>query len=109
MRMDINPGERCDSAAEGAARGLLGLISGISEEYWYAGWLTCLEFDLWDVQAGSKYGHGIVTERQVTLLRLLSEECEGWWHWKEDADNPQFISLDEWRTILAKRKEAYGG
>src|ERR1051325_11236160 len=104
MRMDISPGEICDTAAEGAALGLLGLMSGISEEYWCAGWLTGLEFDLWNAQADSGYGHGTVTKRQAMLLRLLSEECDGWWHWKEGADNPQFVSLGEWREIVAKRK-----
>ena len=105
MKTGINPGERCETTAEGAALGLLGLMSGISEEYWCAGWLTSLEFDLWNAaQADRKYGHGIITERQATLLRLLSEECEGWWHWKEDADNPQFVPLNEWRTIVEKRK-----
>jgi hypothetical protein len=104
MGIEIDPGERCETAAEGAALGLLGLMSGISEEHWCAGWLTDLEFRLWDAQAG-KYGQGVITERQVKLLRLLSEECEGWWHWKEDAENPEFISLAEWRDIVAKRKD----
>jgi hypothetical protein len=32
MTIAINSSERCETAAEGAAMGLLGLMSGISEE-----------------------------------------------------------------------------
>jgi hypothetical protein len=104
MGISINSGERCETTAEGAALGLLGLMSGISEECWCAGWLIGLEFRLWDAKANAKCGREIVTERQATLLRLLSEECGGWWHWKDGADNPQFVSIDEWLGIVAKRK-----
>jgi hypothetical protein len=76
MRFEINPDERCETAAESAALGFLGLMSGISEECWCAGWLIDLEFRLWNVQADSRHGQRIVTERQAQLLRLLSEECE---------------------------------
>jgi hypothetical protein len=97
----INPGERCESPAEGAALGLLGLVSGISEECWCASWLDGLEFDLWKAATNVNYGQGRITERQAKLLRLLSEECDGWWCWKGDeTDNPQFVSLAEWRGIL---------
>jgi hypothetical protein len=108
MGCDIKPVERCDTAAEGAALGLLGLMSGISEEYWYASWLRGLEFDLWNVAANTKYGHGTITERQAALLRLLSDECDGWWHWtNSEADSPEFVSLDEWRAILKQGPESY--
>jgi hypothetical protein len=105
MGIPIYSSERSDTAAEGAALGLLGLMTGISEEYWCAGWLKGLEFDLWDAQPNSTHGHGVITERQAVLLRLLSEECEGWWHLEDGADNPQFISIAEWLKILAKRTE----
>jgi hypothetical protein len=36
MDIAVSPGEGCESAAEGAALDLLGLMSGISEEYWCA-------------------------------------------------------------------------
>jgi len=101
MRFDINPGERCETTDEGAALGLLGLMSGISEECWCASWLKGLEFDLWNVAVHTSYGQGTITERHAILLRLLSEECEGWWCWKnEEADNPEFVSLAEWKTIF---------
>jgi hypothetical protein len=96
MGIGVDPGERCESAAEGAALGLLGLMSGISEDYWCAGWVHGLEFDLWDAAMNAADHRFKVTARQANLLRLLSEECDGCWYWKEDRDdNPQFVSLSE--------------
>jgi hypothetical protein len=69
----------CDTAKEGAALGLLALMAGISEEYWCAAWISGLEYELWQADAGQKCGQGVITERQAALLRLLSEECGGWW------------------------------
>lgn len=71
-----------DTAEEGAQAGLLALMAGISEELYCAGWMNCLEFDLWAIMQGTRspdYGMGVVTERQRALLRLLSEEAGGWW------------------------------
>lgn len=87
----------CGLAEEGAALGLLGLMLGISEEFWCAGWMTGLEHDLWEAPAGKSYGMGTISERQATLLKLLSEECDGWWWWN---DGPKFIRLDTWRERL---------
>jgi len=106
--MDNHRHERCESSAEGAALGLLGLMSGISEEYWCASWLHGLEFDLWKAATDANYGRGRISERQAKLLQLLSEECDGWWHWKEsEADNPKFVSLVEWQEILNRSTEPW--
>lgn len=91
---------RCGDTEEGAALGLLGLMTGISEEFWCAGWMSGLEFDLWQAPTGKSYGQGQLTERQATLLKLLSDECDGWWYWRNH-DGPKFIRLDEWRAKLA--------
>lgn len=84
----------CDLPSEGAAVGLLALMTGISEDCWCAGWMSGLEFALWDVSPGKKYGQGEITERQALLLKLLSEESNGWWYWTDDG--PRFISRSEW-------------
>ena len=91
---------RCDTAGEGAAVGLLALMTGISEEYWCAGWMDGLEFALWCAPAGKQYGRGEITERQASLLRLLSAECDGWWCWK--GVSPAFVSTKEWGEQLAQ-------
>lgn len=92
----------CDLAEEGAALGLLGLMKGISEEFWCAGWMSGMEYDLWRAEAGKRWGQGSLTERQATLLRLLSEECGGWWYWNEN-DGPKFIRTQEWVKRLREK------
>jgi len=89
----------CDLAEEGAAVGLLALMTGISEELWCASWMSDLEFALWLAEPGRRYGQGAITERQSILLRLLSEECDGWWRWD---DGPKFIKREAWIASLAK-------
>lgn len=84
-----------EHAEEGAQWGLLCLMTGISEERWAASWIIDLEFALWDAIQGNERGYGMctLTERQVTLLKLLSEEAGGWWVWD---DEPRFLSLEAW-------------
>lgn len=94
---------RCDDASEGAAFGLIGVMTGISEACWCAGWLNGLEFQLWKARQGpGRFGQGEVTERQSSLLRLLAEECDGWWIY-DRADNPRFIRTAEWLAILKEK------
>lgn len=92
---------RCDTVSEGAALGLLGLMTGISEEFWCAGWMSGLEYDLWEAADGKHYGQGQITKRTAALLRLLSEECDGWWYYAHNG--PKFVSRADWRKKVAKR------
>ncbi len=96
---------RCGDSSEGAEVGLLGLMTGISEEFWCAGWMSGLEYDLWEAAAGKSYGQGTISERQAMLLRLLSEECDGWWYWYQN-DGPKFVRLDKWRAKVAAVKRS---
>lgn len=89
-----------DTASEGAALGLLALITGISEEFWCAGWMDGIEYRLWQVKPGTGYGQGVISERQSELLRLLSEECDGWWRWD---GGPRFVRSAEWLKAMALR------
>lgn len=95
----VDPNElMADDPEEGAATGLLALMAGLSEELWAAGWITGNEHSLWRmVQGGEnrRMGMGEVTERQVQLLKLLSDECNGWWAWDE-AKGPVFVNITEW-------------
>ncbi len=88
----------CDTADEGAAIGLLALMTGLSEEHWCAGWLDGLEFSLWHVKPETRFGQGVITGRQATLLHLLSQEAGGWWAWSKARGKPEFITLEEWVT-----------
>jgi hypothetical protein len=97
----------CKDAEEAAQLGLLGLMTGISEEGWCAGWLSNLEFDLWQACHGGPtgYGHHIVTPRQAQLLKLLSEAAGGWWVYEMD-QGAVFLPLEEWLRRLAERSNA---
>jgi len=96
MNWDIE----ADLAQEGAMIGLLALMRGISEEYWAAGWISGLEYVLWNVKGGTALGQGEITERQATLLKLLSEEAVGWWRY--GANGPEFLSTEEWKRHLGR-------
>ena len=91
----------CDLAEDGAKYGLLCLMTGISEEFWCAGWMMGLEYSLWNAAAGN--GQGRFTDRQVTLLKLLAEEADGWWVWSKKDGKPHFVRLETWREMLAKQ------
>lgn len=89
----------CGCPDEGAALGLLGLMSGLSEEHWCASWHMGLEYALWRAVAEPD-ARGLVTQRQAALLRLLSEEAGGWWIWHDalgtGESGPRFLPTDEW-------------
>ena len=81
--------------------GLIALMTGLSEENWCAGWLSNMEYELWQVKPGARFGMGEITERQATLLRLLSEEAGGWWVWL--GDGPKFLTTTKWLTMLGDK------
>lgn len=85
-----------------AALLLQSLMSGISEEYYCAGWLIGLEEILWSMVVGSRreFGMGKVTEDEVAQLKQLSEQAGGWWHYVE-GDGETFITAEEWTTKYA--------
>ena len=102
-----------DDAAGGAALGLLGLMTGLSEENWCAGWMSGLEYSLWRIRECEEHpvpdsvagmGMGRVTDRQRDLLRLLSDECGGWWVSAEEDYSIRFVPLDDWRAHIAERR-----
>jgi hypothetical protein len=94
----------CGTVKDGAQLGLLGLMAGISQDHYAAGWMNGLEYDLWLIEPGKEYGWREITERQSTLLRLLSDECDGWWYF-DMHHGPIFISLDKWRDMLKLRSK----
>ena len=81
-----------------AAHALAGLMSSISEDLWCASWLDGTENSLWNMVQGGprKWGMGEVSQRQVDLLRLLSEEAEGWIIYGDAG--PQFVPIEKWKA-----------
>lgn len=93
---------RLEAVRQAAATGLRELMAAISQDYWCAGWLVELEFGLWQTVCD---GTGMkISERERTLLRLLSEECNGWWAWSDSARGPKFVPLADWKDIVRKRE-----
>jgi len=80
---------------------LLSRMQRISESEWAAGWMTGLEYVLWEALSGEPPTHQFYAE-DLTELRELSEACGGWWVWN---DGTCFVSLGEWREIYEKTKE----
>lgn len=80
---------------------LLSRMQRISESEWAAGWMTGLEYVLWEALSGEPPTHQFYAE-DLTELRELSEACDGWWMWN---DGTCFVSLGEWRETYEKTKE----
>jgi hypothetical protein len=83
---------------------LIETMSGISEEYWCAGWMHNLEYMLWDAVMGRREGIG--SPEEIEQLKYLSEKCGGWIIWDEQAKGERFIPMQDWlRLYEAKRLE----
>ncbi len=90
---------------EYASEALVNFMSGISEYYYCAGWLTGLEFILWGMAYHGhdrEFGMGEVSNDEIEHLKQLSEDADGWWRW-DNEDGNRFVTLDEWRAIYAKK------
>jgi hypothetical protein len=68
-------------------RALYQLMSDISEECYYAGWMSGNEYTLWemvsDPKASRRYGQSEVSEEQIAELRAISNEVGGWVRWHD--------------------------
>lgn len=84
--------ERPRSLKEAVKVSLLRCFRAISEEEWYAGWYRDLEYILWEYAT---------TNEEYRWLKTLSELAGGWWVHPPDVGEPMFVSLDEWREMLA--------
>lgn len=76
------------------------VMASLSEDYWCAGWLTDLEFQLWEaaVQGSSPSTYPAADLEQ---LRDLSTRCGGWVTWIDWPPWRRYVPLDEWRKQYA--------
>jgi hypothetical protein len=72
------------------------LMSGISEDYWCAGWLSGLEYTLWDAVTGKR--KNVCSSEEIEQLKYLSEKSGGWIIWDEQAKDEDSY---RWRTGCA--------
>lgn len=86
-------------------RALADYMSELSEEAYCAGWMTDLEFDLWECLTTNRntYSRLTVTDIHRTRLRQLSDACGGWIVF-DDKNGESFIPLPEWIKIYDDKK-----
>ena len=84
---------------------LLRMMRDISEDCWCAGWLTDLEFTLWNAVTTGKMGSGwgVVEERDLLRMKYLHELTGGWWIWASGEQRERFVTTDEWLRIVSER------
>src|SRR5690349_19338601 len=82
-------------------RKLANLMSSISEECYYAGWLQNLEYVLWDsiMNGERKYGHGFISQKQIDLLRMYAKDANSWIVFNDDKEETA-IDLQTWEVIF---------
>lgn len=70
-------------------------MSDISEEHYCAGWMSDLEYALWNaiqrLPAETNYGMGALDVERLTKLKAVSDILGEWF------DGDDYISLAEWQ------------
>lgn len=92
-----------EAAKERAKGDLRDFMREISEDCYCAGWMSGLEFDLWDfAKKGVDKPYGLTEMPASWAVRLqhLSELCGGWWCWKK-GEGEIFIPMAEWERIAS--------
>jgi len=74
------------------------IMSDISELCYSAGWMQNLEYVLWHavVSGERNYGHYSVTQRDIEILKLLSDETQSWIIFNDELEETA-IDLDTWK------------
>lgn len=85
-------------ASSDEADALLALMADISEEHYFAGWMTDLEARLYRIAFcgdDALYGVGRIDHGVVKRLRALAEASGVWFHWDLEVDDVMPLSLAE--------------
>jgi len=82
---------------------LKNLMSDISERCYSAGWMTNLEYVLWDAALNGqrKYGHDMVSPNDIEQLTILSKDCNSWIYF-DDQTEETAINLESWKIKFDK-------
>lgn len=84
---------------------LVRIMEMYSEEAYWAGWHTGLEYQLYELAlaGGGPMGQITITRDDANLLYHLSEWYQCWFHWPIDSNELIKIPLDEWKTTYTIR------
>lgn len=74
-------------------------MSEISEDHYAAGWMSNLEYELWEIvlKGGGEYGMGVVDPEMVSRLKQFAADAGGWW------THERFVPMDEWHVMYAEK------
>ena len=82
------------------AAALLGrVMADLSEDYWCAGWIHDLEFDLWSAMHGAG---APFTRSDLAQVKYLSTKCGGWIVWHDAAPWRRYVPLSVWEPMCAE-------
>lgn len=100
-----------------AARALRIYMAYLSEEGWCAGWVSHLEFTLWEQVLKWRAGIELSSDEEcdgshwakdAQALSWLAEQAAGWWQWPRDGSEPEFVALKDWQRIFEKHRQSTG-
>lgn len=100
-----------------AARALRICMAHLSEESWCAGWVSRLEFMLWEQVLKCRAGIELSSDEEsdgshfakdAQALSWLAEQAGGWWQWLKDGSEPEFVALKDWQRIFEEHRQSTG-
>jgi len=86
------------------------LIADFSRSTLCSGWNQDIEFDLWALVIGDHeykrdYDRYLTIDRDsLSDIGWIASWAEGWFHWSDSDDAPNFISTCEWEELYKKQK-----
>lgn len=96
-------------------------MAAISEDCYCAGWMTGLEYVLWEMVTDPNFprhwGQGDVSEQDIESLKLQSDRIGGWIYWRDDETDPElthrqeewgetFVPMDQWLRMVEENNAA---
>jgi len=78
---------------------LYDLMSDLSEEHYFAGWICGCENWLWSQLQGIDNGNYNITAEQRKELETAKNKANGWIIWNYETSDPEFLTLEEWDLL----------
>ena len=89
-------------------------MSEISERCYYAGWMTNLEYVLWDtlISGPRKYGQDTINQSDIIKLKKYSDNAASWIYFDDKVEEIG-LSISEWtikfKTTIENNPEVLNG